>query len=121
VGEGPATEFLTYYQMAIDLIDVDEVIRNPNTAAVPNNNPGALYALTTSLAGRSRFENITAVLTYLNRIPIEFAVYCVSLSREVERGRVARMTNEENKKNKKMRENKSFTDWCIKHHALIVE
>lgn len=119
VGQGPATEFLTYHMMAMDLPDPEAVLKNPRGIKF-NDSPGALYALTTALAGRGNFQNFGAILEFLARIPIEFAVYCVSLSRDVERGRLARMSEEDKKKYKKMKDNNDFRNWCLKHHELIV-
>lgn len=120
VGEAPAREFLMYYTQSIDLIDPDEIIKDPRKAFLPEN-PGQLYALTTALASRATHTNFSAILTYLDRMPIEYAVYCVASARDVERGRRIKMSEDDKKKNRMLRENKSFTDWCLKHHELIVE
>lgn len=121
VGEGPAVEFLTYKRMASALVDPEVIIKDPMGAPVPKNNPGGIYALTTALAGRARYENITNILIYLKRLPVEFAVYCITLAREVERGRVARMSDSEKSGLKKIRENKTFVDWAIAHHNIIAD
>lgn len=120
VGEGPATELLSYHMMASDLTDPEQIIKDPVHAVVPENNPGALYAITTALAGRMDNKNATSILIWLGRIPIEFAVYCIASARNVERGRFARMSKEEQNKTKKIQENENFRNWCVKHHELIV-
>lgn len=121
VGDGPATEFMAYHKMALDLPDPDEIIKNPEKIRVPKDDPGAMYALTTALAGRANFVNFNAIITYLNRCPVEFAVYCVSLSRDVERGRMAKLSEDEKKKFRRIRDNKAFSDWALKHYELIVD
>lgn len=118
VGEGPATEFSKYNLMALDMIDPEEIIKAPKTAKVPEA-PGQLYALTTALAGRANYSNFSAMIIYINRIPVEFAVYFASSARDVERGRLARMGEEERKKIRKLQEVKEFREWCLRHHQLI--
>jgi hypothetical protein len=85
VGNGPATEFLSHHTMALNLPDVHTIVANPATAPKPTD-PGALYALTTMLAAKLTFQTATPFLTYLRRLPIEYAVYCVALQRDIERG-----------------------------------
>lgn len=119
VGDGPATEFMSYNMMAADLIDPDKIIADPKGAMVPES-PGSLYALTTALAGKATYQNFTAIVTYLERMSIEFAVYCISQARDIERGRIVRMSPEEKAKSRKLQENVKFHEWCLRHHELIV-
>lgn len=120
VGEGPATEFLAYNSMAGKLVDPEVIIKNPTKAPIPDN-PGALYAVTTSLASKMTYTTATPIITYLERVKqVEFAVYCLASARDVERGRLARMSAEEKGKYHKIQENATFREWCIKHHELIV-
>lgn len=121
VGEGPAREFCAYATRIHNLVNLDEIISNPSKAKVPEKDPGAMYAITTGLAGRFTFQNITAIITYLDRIPKEFAAYCISAARDIDRGRLERMTEEEKKKQPKMRENKTFARWALDNHDFIID
>ena len=118
VAEGPATEFLQYHMMAIDLVDPESIIKDPTRAAVPSE-PGQLYALTTALAGKMNYQNTTPIITWLNRIPIEYSVYCIASARDVEKGRMVRMSPDEKTKYKKIEQNQTFRDWCLKHNEIV--
>jgi len=121
VGKGPAAEFMVYQTMAEGLVDLDTIIKDPNHADCPKDNPGALYAITTGLAGRFNYNNCTNIMTYLERMDKEYAIYCITSAREVEHGRITRMAEEEKKKYKKIRDNKTFLEWCVRNHDFVVE
>lgn len=120
VSEPVAVEFMTYYKMAVNLVDPEDIIRDPEKAPVPKE-PGQLYAVTTALASKVDYQTATPIIRWLNRLPgVEFAVYCIASAREVERGRMGRMSPDEKAKYVKMQENSDFKKWCLKHHDLIV-
>lgn len=121
VGEGPSREFLAYATRLHNLVDLDEILKNPSRAKVPKDDPGALYAITTGLAGRFTFENITNIMTYLDRVPKEFVAYCIASARDIDRGRIEKMTEEQKKNYPKMRQNKKFADWALQNHDFIID
>jgi hypothetical protein len=120
VGEGPAVEFLAYRKMTLKLPDPEDIIKNPEKIKFPDE-PGPLYAITTALAGRANYGNIAQIIKFIERIPVEYAVYCISLARDVERGRMEKMSEEEKKKFRKQRENESFKKWALGKYDLIVD
>lgn len=80
VGEGPATEFVSFLKIARDLPSIDEILLAPDTAPIPTK-PAELYAITSGLALKSNAANFDRVTTYLLRMAaekrVEFAVFCV--------------------------------------------
>jgi hypothetical protein len=79
VGEGPAAEFVDYCRIYRDLPDVDQVLANPQTCAVPSD-PAVLYALAGALTERCRQADdrtLGAAVTYVGRLPDEFGVLTV--------------------------------------------
>jgi len=74
VGPGAATEFSTFVKRALNLEQMENILRDPESAKIPKSLDG-LHVLTTWLvhsAERSDVVKASAVL--LNRLPPEFAV-----------------------------------------------
>lgn len=76
VGEGPASEFVAFRQIVQDLPDIDEVLRNPETAEVPTET-SVLFAMVGSLAAHVDDETVNGLLTYVKRLPDEFNILTV--------------------------------------------
>jgi hypothetical protein len=76
VGKGVAGEFIGFLKMFRDLDDPDSILLNPDTAKVPTE-ANALYATSAALASIANARNFAQVLTYAERMPQEFAVYCI--------------------------------------------
>lgn len=79
VGEGPAHVFEGHLRLWAQIPDWREVIANPKQATIPagENAPGLIYALATKLAREITKANAEGVLTYLRRLPAEYAVVCM--------------------------------------------
>lgn len=67
VGEGAATEYLAFRQMANSLINLDAILLNPATAPVPDR-PNELYATAVGLASRANDKTFSRIGVYANRL-----------------------------------------------------
>ena len=70
VGEGAATEYLAFRAMANSLVNLDEILMNPDSAPIPVK-PDQLYATCIGLAGRANAKNFSRVITYGERLVTE--------------------------------------------------
>jgi hypothetical protein len=77
VGEGPAGELVGYLQTYRELPDLDEVLKRPEQADVPEN-LAVLYALQAALTERAReVKDVKAcgpIVKYVTRFPKEYAI-----------------------------------------------
>lgn len=73
VGEGAAGEYMAFLKTYRDLPTVDEILLNPGEARTPTT-PAAQYAITTTLGIQSSEINYAKLLTYMERLPVEFQV-----------------------------------------------
>lgn len=103
VGAGAAAEFKAYYDTYLSLPDVDALLLNPTQAEVPER-PDVLYALMGSLAVRASRKSADAIITYIDRCPIEFAAVCLqdSITRKPE-----------------VCQSKAFAKWVSNHKEVI--
>lgn len=80
VGEAAAASFLKHQEICADLPNPEDVLKNPKRAPVPKD-PPVMYGLTAGLVEVMRTnhtpERNTALFSYLDRIPTEFAVLTV--------------------------------------------
>jgi MoxR-like ATPase len=76
VGEGAAAELIGFLDVYRQLPSIDGILMNPKKAMVPEE-PGALFAVSAALARKSTEANFDRVMAYADRIPREWAVYCV--------------------------------------------
>lgn len=79
VGEGPAAEFSAFLKIFRDLPNPDAILMNPDTADVPSQ-PAVLYALAGALANRATPHVMDSMVTYINRIPKEFGILCMTMA-----------------------------------------
>lgn len=103
-GTAFAVDYLDFLQIHRTLPDPDEVIRNPRTTPVPKD-PRAMYGICAALSYRATPANADAIMTYANRIPVEYAVYLIADSL---------------RKNKSMAETKSFSAWLAKNKDMLL-
>lgn len=75
-GEAFAIEYMAFLEIFRNMPNVDQIIMNPTSAAVPTE-AGILFALSGAMAHRMSDTNISACITYLKRIPGEFMASCV--------------------------------------------
>ena len=73
VGEGAASEYLAFSRIARELPTVDEILLNPDTAPV-SDNPSTMFAVSTMLDSKATTNTLGRLLTYMDRLPIEFQV-----------------------------------------------
>lgn len=77
----------------------DAIILNPTTYPVPTDT-NTRYALAAALADAMSIDNIDNIITYLERMPIEYNVYAVKLSTS---------------KKAELNNTHTFTNWFVKH------
>ena len=73
IGAGAAREFINFCEVYKNLITVEEILRNPTGAAVPND-LSILYALTGTIGEKINLQNSLDLGLYIDRMPIEFQV-----------------------------------------------
>ncbi len=73
IGLAAATEFIGFLQVYRDLPSIDSILENPNAVAVPSE-PASLYALCEALGAKASADNITQILMYAEKLPLEFTV-----------------------------------------------
>ena len=81
LSEGVAREFMAFCEHYKDLPKLPKIMADPEGTKVPVE-PSVLYALSGSLSQHVKEDNITAVMKYLARLPVEFQVFC---AREISR------------------------------------
>ena len=104
VGEGAASEFVSFVRMYRSLPDPDVVLKNPSTHPLPAE-ASVRYALSGALAARATEKNFDAVVEFAVRLPAEFTVHCVLDS-------IRRLPA--------LQRTKAFTDWVLKHGANVL-
>jgi hypothetical protein len=73
VGKGPALELAAFVRVFRDLEPPDYILANPDKAKIPTK-MDALFAICGSLARKATDGNLKRLLTYVERLPAEFAV-----------------------------------------------
>ena len=95
ISEGVAREFLGFCKIHLDLPKLTEIIQSPTTIPVPSE-PSILYAMTGALGANANEENVSPLMKYITRLPVEFQV--VTLREMVRR-------------NKKLIQNEAVRTW----------
>jgi hypothetical protein len=116
IGKRRAAEFLSFLDIYKELIDPDEVIKNPTKVKIPTK-PGHKYALCGALAARAKKSTIDAIITFANRFsdPKEFSdgipqdEFCVFLVRDAI-----------NMDPINLSKTKGFIDWTDKHQDVLI-
>lgn len=104
VGEGAAAEYTGFRKIYEGLPNIDGLLMNPSKADVPSD-PAVLYALTGALAHRSTKDNFDRVTEYVDRIPPEFQVMCIS---DIIR------------KQPTVKSTKAFISWAVKNSNVML-
>lgn len=76
LSEGVAREFVGFCKIFQDLPTIQQIMAAPKTLKIPSE-PSILYALTGSIAHNVTKSNVTDLMEYVSRIPIEFQVVCL--------------------------------------------
>lgn len=75
IGEGPAGEFVTYIEIENKLPKVEDIIRSPRTAKIPNDKEGHIqYAVAAMLPSKTNETTFGAISTYIKRFGQEFQI-----------------------------------------------
>ncbi len=104
VGEGAAAEYTGFRKIYEGLPNIDGLLMNPSKADVPSD-PAVLYALTGALAHRSTKDNFDRVAEYVDRMPPEFQVMCIS---DIIR------------KQPTVKSTKAFISWAVKNSNVML-
>jgi MoxR-like ATPase len=99
IGAPAAGEFSAFVRLYRSLPSIDAILLDPAKAAVPTQ-PATLFAVASALARRASEKTIGRVITYLERLPVEFNVMAIkdAVTRDSE---VASCPE--------------FTKWCVAH------
>ena len=76
ISEGVAREFLSYCKIFKELATTAQIVANPKGIKMPDE-PSILYALTGSISHNATKDNLTALMEFVVRMPIEFQVVCL--------------------------------------------
>jgi len=82
VGEGTAAEFMSHEQVADQVPDPEQCIKEPKKAKVPEN-PSAMYAIAVALSHWMTVDNMASIMEYLERLPSEYAVTSIMEARKI--------------------------------------
>lgn len=104
VGEGYAAEFIGFLKVFKSLPDPDMVLMAPKKADVPSD-PATLYAICGALAQKATEQNMSRVVEYANRLPVEFSVLLI-------RDCVERDAN--------LVKTRAFIEWTSKHSDVLI-
>lgn len=76
IGQAAASEFEGFLEIYRSQISLEEIIKNPTKAEVPQET-SLLYCVAFSLAERMNLENVDAIFKYLNRLPQTYTVVAI--------------------------------------------
>lgn len=78
IGKAALADFTGYLRIWHKMPDVDNIISNPTSAHVPDNDPDIMYALCSALAHRANKSTITSITEYIKRFKSkEFGAFCM--------------------------------------------
>jgi hypothetical protein len=75
-GEAFATEYCAFLKMYRELPSIDEIILNPDNSPV-SADPCTQYATSVALANKMSDQNISSIITYLERMEPEVSIACM--------------------------------------------
>jgi len=104
IGKGAAVEYGAFLQLFRNIPSIDAILLNPDKAPVPTNDAGSLWAISAALSRRSTDQNFRRVLTYLDRMPEEYAVMCVK---------------DATARDASLCSTSEFTQWAVKHADVV--
>ena len=78
VGEGAATELVSFLRICKSLPNIDNLIKNPDKAIIPDD-VATKYAIVSALVDRATKDNVGNIFKYGSRLPKEFDV-CLGCS-----------------------------------------
>jgi len=99
ISHGLAREFIEYTKIFKDLPTMDQILRAPKSAIVPDD-PGKQYAMCGSLAQNATAANLPKIMQYLESYPHEMQVVCLT---------------ETGQRHPTLRKDKNMLDWMIEN------
>ena len=103
VGHGAAIEYMAFLGLFRNLPSIDAILLNPDKAPVPHD-AGTLWAIAAALARRASDQNLRRVITYLDRMPAEYAVLTVKDAVARDHG---------------LTSTQEFTQWAVAHSDVV--
>lgn len=103
IGVGAAVEFSGFLGLYRKLPSIDAILLSPGTAEVPTD-PATLYAISAALGRRTTEDNFGNVVTYLERLPVEYNVFAVV---------------DAFRRSKAIQSSPTFTQWAIRNSDVI--
>ena len=76
VGKAAGIEFAGFSRLHKNLPSIDAILLDPNHTQVPKD-PGAMYAVSSALARRASPTNLGRIMTYLQRMPVEYDILAI--------------------------------------------
>mgnify|MGYP003348315056 CR=1 FL=1 len=104
VGEGAAAPFTAFCRLVDELPNPDEIMLQPSKAEVPTK-MDVLYALTGALAHRINKDNFDRAIEFINRMPPEFNVMCVTDAMKLK---------------PEIKQTKAFVQWAVKNSHVVI-
>lgn len=85
LSEGVAREFLVFCKVYKDLPTIDSLVTSPETQRMPTE-PSILYAMSGCISHNASTDNISQLIKYVSRMPVEFQIVTVreTLRRNIE-------------------------------------
>lgn len=105
IGQGTATELTGFYRIFKSLPDLDEVLSKPDTAKLPRENIGAMYALVGALARRASKKTMPAIVTLAKRIGSDFGVLLIKDSITA---------------NRSVAETGAYIEWAAENQSVLI-
>jgi len=106
VGNSAAESMAAYIRHQDDLPSFRSITDNPETARIPTDE-GAVAVLCFGLLEKVDANNLTAILTYLERIDLEWqCIFCINLARHKTKNQFAFA-------------NKAFAAWCAANQDVL--
>ena len=104
VGEGAAAEFTAHEQVADQVPDPEQCIKEPKKTMVPEH-PSAQYAIAVSLAHWMTPDNMVNVMEYLKRLPAEYSVTSILEARKIK---------------PEIAETETFSTWAMENVDIVL-
>jgi hypothetical protein len=105
VGEGTASEFHGFMALYRELPSIEGILKDPSGSPVPKQT-ASLFAIASALARRATQKNFAAVVTYMDRLPLEYAVFGIKTAVNRDKSIVAA--------------SREFSNWCAKHKDITL-
>ena len=74
VSEAVGRKFVAFVKQYESLTTMEQIVKNPQGAKMPGDNPSVIYAIAGMIGGQTTKENLTPVMEYIERMPMEFQV-----------------------------------------------